>query len=171
MRGGKRVFATVLTWMQEKTRPCFVVATANNVQALPPELLRRGRFDEVFFLDLPTLKERREIISVHLRKRNRLERDFDVEALTFASAGYVGSEIEQAIVDGMYAAFDVRREVETADILKALSKQIPLSVSQAEHVEQLRKLLLDGKAQSASFRELKEARNSFVELNLELRKV
>lgn len=170
MDGGvsRRVFASILTWMQEKKKPCFVVSTANNVNVLPVELLRRGRFDEIFFLDLPTLAERCEIISVHLKKRNRLCRDFEVEKLAKASQGYVGAEIEQAIIDAMYAGFDADREFTTDDILNAFRKQIPLSVSQADAVQELRRMLMDGKAQSASFHEAHQAKESFVEVNLKL---
>lgn len=166
----RRVFGQILTWMQEKQKPCFVVATANDVSALPPEFLRRGRFDEIFFLDLPTVKERREILAVHLRKRRRLPKDFDLDKLAKMSEGYVGAELEQAILDAMYFAFDGNREFDTADIVKALEKQVPLSVSQAEIVTDLRRMLLDGKAQSASFKEAKDAKQSFVDLNLELSK-
>ncbi len=164
----RRVFASILTWMQEKRKPCFVVSTANNVNVLPVELLRRGRFDEIFFLDLPTLTERREIVTVHVQKRNRLIQDFDIERLAKASQGYVGAEIEQAIIDGMYAGFDSHREFTTDDVLAALRKQIPLSISQADAVKELRRMLMEGKAQSASFHEAHEARESFVDVNLKL---
>ncbi|MGH9335070.1 MAG: AAA family ATPase, partial [Vicinamibacteria bacterium] len=99
-----RVLATLLSWMQEKTKPVFVVATANDITRLPPELLRRGRFDEVFFLDLPTKPERAEIFEVHIEKRGRKPSAFDIEKLSAAAAGHVGAEIEQAIVDAMYLA-------------------------------------------------------------------
>src|SRR5690606_13405549 len=112
----QRVFATILTWMQEKTAPVFVVATANDVGALPPETLRKGRFDEVFFLDLPTEQERREIISVHLAKRRRAPGQFDVVRLAHLSDGFTGAELEQAVVDAMYPAFAEDRDVETDDI-------------------------------------------------------
>lgn len=164
----RRVFGQILTWMQEKQKPCFVVATANDVKALPPEFMRRGRFDEIFFLDLPTRKERKEILAVHLRKRNRLPKDFNLEQLAEQCKGFVGAEIEQAVLDGMYYAFDEDREFSTADIEKAMRRQVPLSVSQSDVVNELRKMLLDGKAQSASFREAKDAEQSFVELDLEL---
>jgi len=158
----RRALSTVLTWMQEKQKPCFVVATANDAHALPAELLRRGTFDEIFFLDLPTIKERREIFAVHLTKRKRLIRDFDIDQLADSSEGYVGAEIEQAIISGMYIGFDQRREFTTADVLAALHRQIPLSVSQSDSIEELRKLLIDGKIQSASFRETAEAQDAFV---------
>lgn len=147
----QRVFAHILTWMQDKTAPCFVVATANDVSALPPELLRKGRFDEVFFLDLPSSRERTEIFSVHLRRRGLIPGDFDLEALARASEGYVGSEIEQTVIDAMYQAFnqDMRR-ITTGDIIAALRTQVPLSVSQKEVVGDLRTWLIEGRALSAS---------------------
>src|SRR5205085_10770421 len=123
-----RVFGTILTWMQEKTAPVFVVASANDISRLPPELLRKGRFDEIFFLDLPTLEERKEIFAVHLRKRKRLPGDFDLERLARAAEGYVGAEIEQAIIEAMYVGFNVGREFTTADVAAALKRQVPLSV-------------------------------------------
>jgi AAA+ superfamily predicted ATPase len=159
-----RVFGTILTWMQEKTAACFVVATANDIARLPPELLRKGRFDEIFFLDLPTLEERKEIFSVHLKKRRRDSKGFDVARLAGASQGYVGSEIEQAILDAMYVGFNARREFTTDDVLRALKRQVPLSVSQRERVEMLRDWLREGRAQSASFAEAGEAERQFVPL-------
>ena len=164
----KRVFGTILTWMQEKTAPCFVVATANDISSLPPELLRKGRFDEIFFLDLPTVAERQEIFTVHLRKRNRLPQDFDVAMLARQSEGYVGAEIEQAIIDGMYVGFNQGREFTTSDLSHALKRQVPLSVSQQETIEGLRRWLKEGRAQSASFEEIREAEQQFVPLQLEI---
>lgn len=162
-----RVFGSILTWMQEKTAPCFVVATANDISALPPELLRRGRFDEIFFLDLPTEAERREIFSVHLGKRGRLPQDFDLDLLAEASEGYVGAEIEQGIVDGMYLGFDESREFDTGDVAGALARQVPLSVSSRERIEALRQWLREGRAQSASFQEKQEAEQQFVSLDID----
>ena len=164
----KRVFGTILTWMQEKTAPCFVVATANDISSLPPELLRKGRFDEIFFLDLPTVAERQEIFTVHLKKRNRLPQDFDTAQLARQSEGYVGAEIEQAIIDGMYVGFNQGREFSTNDLSHALKRQVPLSVSQQETIEGLRRWLKEGRAQSASFEEIREAEQQFVPLQLEL---
>jgi AAA+ superfamily predicted ATPase len=163
-----RVFGTILTWMQEKTAPCFVVATANDISALPPELLRKGRFDEIFFLDLPTLEERKEIFAVHLRKRKRLPQDFDLEQLAQESGGYVGAEIEQAIIDAMYLAFNEHREFITKDIAVALKRQVPLSVSQRETIGALRNWLREGRAQSGSFQEVREAEQQFVPLQIEV---
>ena len=163
-----RVLGAILTWMQEKTAPCFVVATANNITQLPPELLRKGRFDEIFFLDLPTLLERQEIVKVHLHKRNRFPQDFDILKLANASEGYVGAEIEQAIIDGMYVGFNQGREVMTEDILLALGRQVPLSLSQREAISFLRDWLREGRAQSASFEEVRQAEQAFVPLQLEI---
>jgi hypothetical protein len=129
-----RVFGTILTWMQEKTASCFVVATANAIAALPPEVLRKGRFDEIFFLDLPTVEERKEIFTVHLRKRKRLPQDFDITRLARESEGYVGAELEQAIIDAMYVGFNASREFTTDDISGALRRQVPLSISQRETI-------------------------------------
>jgi len=165
-----RVFGTILTWMQEKTAPCFVVATANDISRLPPELLRKGRFDEIFFLDLPTLEERREIMAVHLRKRRRLPRDYDLDQLAAASEGYVGAEIEQAIVEAMTVAFYEEREPTTDDIVEALGRTVPMLVSQRETVGALRAWLREGRAQSASFQQTNEAEERFVSLPLDIRK-
>jgi len=145
-----RVFGTILTWMQERRAPCFVIATANNISLLPPELLRRGRFDEIFFLDLPTLDERSEIFSVHIAKRARDPKKFDLMALAQASDGFVGAEIEQAVVDAMYVGFDKQREFETLDLLAALKRQVPMSISQRENITALRSWLQEGRALSAS---------------------
>ena len=161
-----RVFGTILTWMQEKTAPCFVVATANDISGLPPELLRRGRFDEIFFLDLPTLAERRDILSVHLRKRNRIVHDFDIGSLAHLCEGFVGAEIEQAIVDAMVVGFNQNREFNSDDIARSLSRQVPLSVSQRERIAALRAWLQEGRAQSASFRQSVEAVEQFVPLDI-----
>ncbi len=147
----QRVFAHLLTWMQDKTAPCFVVATANNIAALPPELLRKGRFDEIFFLDLPNMEERREIFSVHIKKRTCIPAEFDLDLLARESEGYVGSEIEQTVIDAMYLAFNENmRRVTTADIFQCLKTQVPLSVSQRETVAALREWLAEGRAISAS---------------------
>jgi ATP-dependent 26S proteasome regulatory subunit len=161
-----RVFGTILTWMQEKTAACFVVATANDIASLPPELLRKGRFDEIFFLDLPTNLERREIFAVHLRKRRRLAQDYELERLAEASEGYVGAEIEQAIIDAMYLGFNADREFTSEDILAALARQVPLSVSQRETIGALRQWLREGRAQSASFKEAQDAEQQFVPLDI-----
>jgi len=161
-----RVLGGILSWMQERKKPVFVVATANDISKLPPELLRRGRFDEVFFLDLPTAAERKAIFDVHLRKRKRDPKLFDLELFAAMSGGFVGAEIEQAIVDAMYAAYNdtvvPRREPVNADVVAALKHLVPLSRSQREIVDALRHWLAEGRAQSASFRQAREAVEQFV---------
>ena len=152
---GTRVFGNILTWMQEKTAPCFVIATANDITKLPPELLRRGRFDEIFFMDLPNTTERQEIFKVHIRKRRRDPAKFDLEKLAAASAGYVGAEIEQALIDAMYLGFnDGGREFTTEDVIASVQRQVPMSVSAKESITALRRMLTEGRAQSASNTEL-----------------
>lgn len=159
-----RVFATILTWMQEKTAPVFVVATANDISSVPPELLRKGRFDEIFFLDLPTSQERKEIFTVHLRKRRRIPQDYDLDQLAAHSEGYVGSEIEQAVIEAMYYGFNENREFTTDDILLALDRTVPLSISSRETVSMLRAWLHEGRAQSASFSQAEDAESQFVQI-------
>ena len=166
-----RVFGTILSWMQEKQKPVFVIATANNISMLPPELLRRGRFDEIFFLDLPTDEERLEIFKVHIRKRKRDPEKFDIAKLVAKSEGYVGAEIEQAIIDAMYIAFndekDPHREFKTEDVAVALDKLVPMSSSAREQIADLRRWLHEGRAQSASFAETETAEQSFVQIQIE----
>lgn len=154
--------------MQEKTAACFVLGAANNIASLPPEVLRKGRFDEIFFLDLPAMEERAEILTVHLRRRRRLPQDFDIARLAQESEGYVGAELEQAIIDAMYVGFNARREFTTDDVSAALKRQVPLSVSQRETIEALRNWLREGRAQSASFQEIREAEQQFVPLQIEV---
>src|SRR5688500_14916264 len=116
----KRMFGTLLTWMQEHTAPVFMVATANDIAALPPELLRKGRFDEIFFVDLPTIDARHAILAVHLKKRKRDPKKFDLDSLAEASAGYSGAEIEQAIVSSLHEAYAAKKELTTEHVLAAL---------------------------------------------------
>ena len=165
-----RVLGSTLTWMQEKTAPVFVVATANNVTQLPPELLRKGRFDEIFFLDLPTLSEREQIFEVHLRRRNRDPKEFDLGLLARISEGYVGSEIEQAVIDALYIGFDDGvRPITTQDIEAAAKLLVPISISQREVIETLRRWLREGRARSASFQEVAEAEQQSVRLDFKKR--
>lgn len=159
-----RVFGTILTWMSEKTAPCFVIATANDISKLPPELLRRGRFDEIFFLDLPTIEEREAIFNVHIKKRKRDPENFDIKKLVEASSGYVGAELEHAVIDGMYLAFSEGNELSTEYVLAALKRLVPLSIAQRERISELRMWLLEGRAQSASFSEDDNMEDKFVEL-------
>lgn len=145
-----RVFGTLLTWMSEKTAPVFMIATANDISKLPPELLRRGRFDEIFFLDLPNAIERNEIFQVHIRKRKRDPAKFDLDKLVAVSKGFVGAEIEQSVIDALFNAFHEEREVATEDIETAIGRMVPLSVSQQERIAWLRSWLVEGRAVSAS---------------------
>ena len=144
-----RVFATLNTWMQEKTKPVFVVATANDITQLPPELLRKGRFDEIFFVDLPVESERREIFVIHLERRKRDPKGFDVDRLAAESDGFSGAEIEQAVISGMYAAFEEDREVTTEDVVTALKQTVPLSVTMREDIATVRRWA-KGRARPAS---------------------
>jgi len=112
----QRMFGALLTWMQEHRAPVFLVATANDIEALPPELLRKGRFDEIFFVDLPTIDARKSVFEIHLRKRRRDPGSFDLQRLATASEGFSGAEIEQAVVAGLYAAFGQNRELSTEDM-------------------------------------------------------
>lgn len=133
-----RVFSTFLTWLQEKTASVFVVATANNIQLLPPELLRKGRFDEIFFVDLPNESERKQIFEIHIRKKKREPKNFDIEFLAKEAKGYSGAEIEQVVVSAMYDAFLESREFSTQDLVKNIHQSIPLSVTMKENIEDLR---------------------------------
>jgi ATP-dependent 26S proteasome regulatory subunit len=133
-----RVFATFLTWMQEKTKPVFMIATANDVSALPPELLRKGRFDEIFFIDLPEAEERAEIFRIHLKKRRRDPAKFKLKALAEATAGFSGAEIEQVVIGALVHAFDEGRELKQADLIDEARAQVPLSVMMAEEIDELR---------------------------------
>jgi AAA+ superfamily predicted ATPase len=146
----QRVFGTILTWMQEKKSPVFVVATANDITKLPPELFRRGRFDEIFFLDLPTQEERSEIFTVHISKRGRDAKNYNISKLATESHGYVGAEIEQSIIDAMIIGFNQEREFTTEDILSCIKRQVPLSISQKEKITELQSWLDSGRAQPAS---------------------
>ena len=134
----RRLLGALLTWMAEKKKPVFLVATANDIAQLPPELIRKGRFDEIFFVDLPSAPHRREILEIHLRKRRLEPAQFDLEALATATEGFSGSEIEQAIVSATYTARAQGRDVETEDLLTEIKQTRPLSVIMAEKVEALR---------------------------------
>jgi SpoVK/Ycf46/Vps4 family AAA+-type ATPase len=133
-----RIFGSFLTWMQEKTSPVFVMATANRVERLPGEFLRKGRFDEIFFVDLPTSEERQEIFKIHLGKRRREIARFDIDQLANVSDGFSGAEIEQAIIAAMYEAFAQDREFTQLDIIAAIKSTLPLSKTMTEQVTALR---------------------------------
>ncbi len=133
-----RIFGSFLTWMQEKTSPVFVMATANRVERLPGEFLRKGRFDEIFFVDLPTSEERKEIFKIHLSKRRREIARFDLDQLANVCEGFSGAEIEQALVAAMYEAFAQDREFTQLDIIAAIKSTLPLSKTMTEQVTALR---------------------------------
>jgi SpoVK/Ycf46/Vps4 family AAA+-type ATPase len=133
-----RVFGSFVTWLQEKQKPVFVIATANDVSQLPPELVRKGRFDEIFFVDLPSAAERTDIWRIHLAKRNRDPQQFDLPTLAMASEGLSGAEVEQAVIAGLYEAFDRNRPLEMSDLLDVLQETIPLSRMMEEQIEALR---------------------------------
>lgn len=135
-----RMFGTILTWLQEKKDPVYVIATANNISSLPQELLRKGRFDEIFFVDLPHLEERKEIFEIQIKKHNRKPEDFDVEKLAQESDGYNGAEIEECVVDAMFRAWnDGKRAYSTEDIEEAMKKIKPASEGiMGETVKKLR---------------------------------
>jgi ATP-dependent 26S proteasome regulatory subunit len=133
-----RVFGTFLTWLSEKQKPVFVVATANDVTMLPPELLRKGRFDEIFFVDLPSHAERKDIFHVHLAKRKFVPEKFNLDALSRASNGFSGAEIEEAIVSSMFDVFYEKQDLDNERILAALTQSVPLSKTMSEDVDKLR---------------------------------
>jgi len=134
----RRLLGTLLTWMAEKKKPVFLVATANDIAQLPPELIRKGRFDEIFFVDLPSPPHRNEILLIHLRKRHLDPAQFNMEALATATEGFSGSEIEQAIVSATYSARAQGRGVGQEDLIGEIKLTRPLSVVMAERVDALR---------------------------------
>lgn len=134
----QRMFGTLLTWMQEHRSAVFLVATANNIDALPPELLRKGRFDEIFFVDLPNEEARRQIFAAHFQSRRRDPAAFDLAALSSLSVGFSGAEIEQAIVASLHEAFAARREPTTQDLCRVLENSPPLSRTMREKMDALR---------------------------------
>lgn len=146
-----RVFGTFITWLAEKTSPVFVVATANNIQALPPEMLRRGRFDEIFFVGLPSQEERRAIFEVHLsRLRAHNLQTYDLSRLAYETPDFSGAEIEQAIIEAMHIGFSQGRDFTTEDILEAASQMIPLARTAQDQIEALQNWAAAGRARLAS---------------------
>jgi SpoVK/Ycf46/Vps4 family AAA+-type ATPase len=139
----RRILGSFLTWMSERSSRVFIVATANDLSRLPPELLRKGRFDEIFFVDLPTPAVRGEIFAIHLARRGFDAKHFDLDALVAASDGFSGAEIEQAIVASQYEAHAVERALDSAMLLDELRGTRPLSVVRAEEIEALREWSTD----------------------------
>jgi MoxR-like ATPase len=148
-----RVFGTFLTWLSEKSAPVFVVATANEVTQLPPELLRKGRLDEIFYVDLPSPEERGEIFRIHLTKRHRNAESFETPALVAASEGFSGAEIEEAIISALYDAFYAKEELATGHVLAALKQTVSLSKTMAEKITAQRNWAI-GRARNASVAKL-----------------
>src|SRR6266404_368789 len=144
-----RVFGTFLTWLSEKTAPVFVVATANDISQLPPELLRKGRLDEIFFVDLPSPAERGEVFEIHITKRKRDAAQFELDKLIAASAEFSGAEIEEAINSALYDAFYARQEITTDHVLTALEETVPLARTMDEQINRLRSWA-EGRARNAS---------------------
>jgi len=145
----QRVLGTVLTWMAEKTSAVFVVATANGVDKLPGELLRKGRFDEIFLLDLPSADERRSILDLQLRRR-RPKHSITLEVLVDRTAGFSGAELEQTVIEAMHLAFAEQREFGEADLIAAASQVVPLSRTAREQLEALQAWASGGRARPAS---------------------
>jgi SpoVK/Ycf46/Vps4 family AAA+-type ATPase len=142
-RGGEtgttqRVLGTFLTWMAEKESQVFVVATANDISALPPELVRKGRFDEIFFVDLPAAHIRASILAIHLSGRGQETKKFDVESIANATDGFSGAEIEQAVVAALYAAHAQHMDLTTKHILTEVEQTRPLSIVMQERISSLR---------------------------------
>jgi SpoVK/Ycf46/Vps4 family AAA+-type ATPase len=134
----KRILGTLLTWMAERKSRVFLVATANDIEMLPPELLRKGRFDEIFFVDLPDARVREAILRIHLSKRDQVTDNFDIEQLRSASEGFSGAEIEQAVVSALYASHASGKPLDTGHILREIEQTRPLSVLMAEKIDYLR---------------------------------
>ena len=148
-----RVFGSFITWLQEKSSPVFVIATANNVHQLPPELLRKGRFDEIFFCDLPGREERKQIFGIHLRRKKRAPDSFDLERLADATPEFSGAEIETAVTAALYDAFDENADLDTERLMKSSSEIVPLAVTMREQIESMKEWAKT-RARSASSRVL-----------------
>ena len=145
----QRVLASLLTWMSEKDSAVFVIATANAIDKLPAELLRKGRFDEIFFLDLPNAEERLSILDLHLRKK-RPNYNFPLSTIIDRTNGYSGAELEQAVIEGMHFSFSENRELMEKDLIKAVSELVPLSRTAKEQIDFLKEWSSTGRARPAS---------------------
>ena len=146
-----RVLATFISWLSEKTKPVFVISTANNIDLLPLEIIRKGRFDEIFFLDLPQQEERKEIFKIHLKEfRPNSWESFDYSKLAQLSESFSGAEIRQSIIEGMYHAFYEKREFTTDDICMALNELIPLAHLESNQMLKLQNWASSGRIRLAS---------------------
>ncbi len=134
----RRILGRLLGWMQEREAPVFLVATCNQITALPPELMRKGRFDEIFFIDLPAADERRQIFAIHLTRRHRDPATFDLEALAAASEGFSGAEIEQAVISALYRSLQQKQPLTTEAMTEAAQSTVPLSTTRREDIEEIR---------------------------------
>lgn len=134
-----RIFAMFLTWMQEKEGFVFVAATANEIEMLPPEILRKGRFDEIFFVDLPGITERMQIFEVHLRKRKQDPKKYNLNDLAKATEGYVGAEIEQCVISALFEAFQQNRQLIMDDLMKGIGRMVPLSKTMQEDIKRIKR--------------------------------
>jgi SpoVK/Ycf46/Vps4 family AAA+-type ATPase len=134
----QRLLATLLTWMQDRESGVFLAATSNNITILPPEMLRKGRFDEIFFVDLPGPATRGALFALHIRKRGRDAAGFDLGKLAGASDGFSGAEIEQVIAAGLYTAFGQKQQLSTEILLAEIQATQPLSVTRAEEITSIR---------------------------------
>jgi SpoVK/Ycf46/Vps4 family AAA+-type ATPase len=133
-----RLLASFLSWMQDRKAPVFVAATCNNVTVLPPELIRKGRFDELFFVDLPNQSERKQIFSIQLAKRQRNPAEFDLDKIAAAAKGFSGAEIDAAVQGALYAAYSGKTQLTTQSLIDALAQTVPLSTTRAEEIQSLR---------------------------------
>lgn len=133
-----RLLASFLSWMQDRKASVFVAATSNNVNVLPPELIRKGRFDELFFVDLPSPAERKPIFAIQLSKRKRNPADFGLDQVAAAARGYSGAEIESVVETALYAAYSRQQPLTTHHLLEAIRATVPLSTTRAEEIEALR---------------------------------
>jgi hypothetical protein len=139
----RRMFGSFLTWMQEKSQQVFVVATANDISRIPPEMLRKGRFDEIFYVDLPDVEERTNILNIHLLLRKQDPSQFDMAALLKETEGFSGAEIEQVVISALYRALYLQLPLNTELLIQEIDSTIPLSVSRREHLEALRAIAKD----------------------------
>ena len=137
---GRRMFGSFLTWLQEKQQEVFVVATANDLSILPPELLRKGRFDEIFFVDFPTADERGAIWTIHLKLRKQDPSQFDFHRLVEATEGFSGAEIEQVVIAALYRGLYLKQPLDTELLVKEISETVPLSISRREDMQKLREM-------------------------------
>ncbi|MCH6574168.1 MAG: AAA family ATPase, partial [Bacteroidetes bacterium] len=144
-----RIFGYFLTWMQEKQQPVFITATANQIDLLPPELLRKGRFDEIFFVTLPSREERKEIFRIHLLNRGKDPDIFDLDSIAKNTEGLSGAEIEQAVIGGLFESFSNNKELDDRELIIAASSIVPLSITMREEISSLERWAAD-RAQKAS---------------------